>query len=468
MVLSHQVAGDGLEGRSAAGSVPAGSPVASMAGMDAGRPGRLGKHAGRWVTAAEAMQAIQSGDTVVLGHCCGEAQTLLAELAKRNGELRNVRIVDVLFLGDPFFCRPEYAGSFHHVSLFAGPKTRAPLNDGLVDFMPCFFNEVPSLWGREIPVDVALVTVSLPDADGFCSLGVAVDYTRRAVEVAHTVIAEVNSTMPRIPGDCMVHVSDIDYLVETDRPIITVGRAVASEDERLAGENVAALIEDGATLQLGIGAMPEVVCSRLVDRRDLGVHSEMISDGVMELVERGVITGARKTLHPGKIIATFIMGSRKLYDWLDLNPMMEMHPVSYTNNAYVIGQNRNMVSVNAALEVDLLGQVCADTLGTYQFSGVGGQVDFVRGARLSEGGKAVIVLTSTARNGEVSRIVPMLKPGATVTTSRNDVDYIVTEYGAARLHGLTARERIGALIGIAHPKFRDDLARQAAETFRWC
>jgi 4-hydroxybutyrate CoA-transferase len=334
--------------------------------------------------------------------------------------------------------------------------------------MPCFFSQVPSQLGAYLPADVAFISVSPPDPDGFCSLGVSVDYSRRAAQVCRTVIAEVNPTMPRLSGDCLVHVSAIDYLVPVDRPIPEVPPSPPSDAERRTGENAAELIDDGATIQIGIGAMPEVVCSRLSDRRDLGVHSEMISDAVMDLVAAGAITNAKKTLHPGKIIATFVMGSRRLYDWLDGNPLVEMHPVSYTNNPAVIAQNRKMVAVNAAMEVDLLGQVCADTLGPYQYSGVGGQVDFVRGARLSEGGKAVIVMTSTARNGEVSRIVPTLKTGAVVTTSRNDVDYVVTEYGVAKLHGKTVRQRMRALIDIAHPEYRAGLERAAFDVYGIC
>ncbi len=424
--------------------------------------------AGARTTAAEAVKAVKSGDTIIISHACGEPRVLPGELAKRAGELRDVRTACVLVLGDAPYCRPEYAGSFRHISLFCGSKVRTAVNEGCADFMPCFFSQVPSLLGSALPVDVAMVSVSPPDRQGFCSLGVSVDYAKRAVERARTVIAEINPTMPYIHGDCMVHLSEIDYPVEVDQPIFELPASTPTEAEQRAGEHVADLIEDGDCLQVGIGAMPEVVCSRLTGRRDLGVHSEMISDGVMDLVERGAITGARKTLHPGKIIATFIMGSRKLYDWLDDNPLVEMHTVDYTNNAAVIAQNRQMVSINAALEVDLLGQVCADTLGPRQYSGVGGQVDFVRGARLSDGGKAVIVLTSTACQGQVSRIVPMLKPGAAVTTSRNDVDYVVTEYGAAKLHGKTVRERMQALIEIAHPRFREDLARQAWEIYRLC
>jgi 4-hydroxybutyrate CoA-transferase len=423
---------------------------------------------GRWVTPAEAVQAVQSGDTVVLSHACGEPRVLPGALVQRAGELHDVKVVSVLVLGDAPYCRPEYAGSFRHISLFAGARVRDTVNGGRADFMPCFFGQVPALLGDLLPVDVAMVSVSPPDRDGWCSLGVSTDYARKAVMVARTAIAEVNPSMPRLHGDSMIHLSHFDYLVEVDTPIFEVGRPVASVEECQAGAYVADLIEDGDTIQVGIGALPEVVCGRLNDRRDLGIHSEMISDGVRDLVEMGVITNAAKTLHPGKIIATFIMGSRSLYDWLDGNTLVEMHTVDYTNNPYVISQNRHMVSVNAALEVDLLGQVCADTLGPMQFSGVGGQVDFVRGARLSEGGRAIIVMTATARNGEVSRIVPVLKPGGVVTTSRNDVDYVVTEYGAAKLHGKTVRERMRALIDIAHPKFREDLSRQAYEFYHQC
>lgn len=416
---------------------------------------------GHWVTAAEAVRAVRSGDTIMVANACGEPRTVMEALAERATELHGVRTAAILVLGRPSYLRPEIADNIRHVSLFCSTGTRIAVNEGWADFMPCFFSQVPSIIGTHIPADVAFVSVSPPDEAGYCSLGVSVDYSLRATQVCRTVIAEVNPSMPRLFGDCMVHVSDIDYLVEVDRPIPEVPPSPPTDEERRTGELAAALIEDGATLQIGIGAMPEVVCSRLRDRKDLGVHSEMISDAVMDLVCEGVITNARKTLHPGKIVATFIMGSRRLYDWLDRNPLVEMHPVSYTNNPAVISQNRKMVAVNAALEVDLLGQVCSDTLGQDQYSGVGGQVDFVRGARLSEGGKAIIVLTSTARNGTISRIVPVLKHGAVVTTSRNDVDYVVTEYGAAQLHGKTVRGRMQALIDIAHPDFREGLEREA-------
>jgi 4-hydroxybutyrate CoA-transferase len=421
---------------------------------------------GHWTTAAEAVKAVRSGDTIMVANACGEPRTVLEALADRADELRDVRTAAILVLGEPSYLRPEISSSIRHISLFCSTKTRRAVSEGWGDFMPCFFSQVPALLGKHLPADVAMVSVSPPDEAGFCSLGVSVDYSRRAVQVCRTVIAEVNPSMPRLLGDCLVHVSEIDYLVPVDRPIPEVPPSPPTGAERKTGENAAELIEDGATLQIGIGAMPEVVCSRLRDRKDLGVHSEMISDAVMDLVCEGVITNARKSLHPGKIIATFIMGSRRLYNWLDRNPLIEMHPVSYTNNPAVIAQNRNMVAVNAALEVDLLGQVCSDSLGPYQYSGVGGQVDFVRGARLSEGGKAVIVLTSTARDGTVSRIVPTLKRGAAVTTSRNDVDYVVTEYGVAQLHGKTNRERMAALINIAHPDYQEELEREGHALYK--
>jgi 4-hydroxybutyrate CoA-transferase len=292
-----------------------------------------------------------------------------------------------------------------------------------------------------------------------------VDYTKKAVESAKVVIAEVNATMPRTHGDSFVHVNDIDYFVEVDQPIHELKGAELTEVERNIGRNVAELIEDGCCLQLGIGGIPDAVLSHLEGFSDLGVHSEMISDGVKRLVEKGVITGRRKTLHKGKVVVNFLMGSRGFYDWVHDNPIIEMHTVDYTNNPYIIARNRNMIAINSALEVDLLGQVCADTLGPMQFSGVGGQLDFVRGARMSVGGKAVIALPGMAKGG-VSRIVPTLKQGAAVTTSRNDVDYVVTDYGVASLKGKTVRERMRSLIGIAHPDAREDLSRKAYDVYR--
>lgn len=326
------------------------------------------------------------------------------------------------------------------------------------------FSEIPFLFETHLPVDVAMVSVSPPDRNGFCSLGVSVDYTRRAVDSAKIVIAEVNRTMPRTHGESFLHVSEIDYFVEVDVPIHELKTAELTDVEKNIGRHVAELIGDGCCLQLGIGGIPDAVLTYLTDFKDLGVHSEMISDGVMKLVNAGVITGRKKTIHRGKIVVNFLMGSRAFYDWVDDNPVIEMRTVDYTNNPYIVAQNKNMVAINSALEVDLLGQVCADTLGPKQFSGVGGQLDFVRGARMSEGGKAIIALPSAAKGG-VSRISPVLKQGAAVTTSRNDVDYVVTDQGIAALKGKTVRDRMRALINIAHPDAREQLEKQAYEIY---
>jgi 4-hydroxybutyrate CoA-transferase len=414
-------------------------------------------------TAQKAVQVVKSGDRIVFSHACGEPRILPGELVKRSAELREVQIVHMVPMGDGLYCRPEQAASFRHVSLFAGGPTREAIWEDRADYIPCHNSRIPSLLGTALPVDVAMVTVSPPDAAGFCSLGVSVDYTKKGVECARTVIAEVNPHMPRTHGDSFVHVSRIDRLVEVDLPIYELRKKKMTEVEEEIGRHAAELIEDESCLQLGIGGIPDAVLANLGHFRDLGIHSEMVADGVMDLVEKGVITGDRKTLHKGKIIITFLMGSKKFYEWVHDNPMIEMHTVDYTNNPFLIAQNKKMISINSALEVDLLGQVCADSLGPRQFSGVGGQVDFVRGAKMSEGGKAIIALPSTAKDS--SRIVPVLKEGAAVTTSRNDVDYVVTEFGIAPLFGKTRRERMKALIQIAHPKFQETLAQKALEIY---
>jgi 4-hydroxybutyrate CoA-transferase len=414
-------------------------------------------------TAEKAARAVQSGDRIVFSHACGEPRILPGELVKRSGELREVQIVHMVPMGDGLYCRPEKAASFRHVSLFAGGPTREAIWEDRADYIPCHNSHIPSLLGTALPVDVAMVTVSPPDPAGFCSLGVSVDYTKKGVECARTVIAEVNPNMPRTHGDSFIHVSRIDHLVEVDLPIYELRKKKMTQVEEAIGKHAAELIEDESCLQLGIGGIPDAVLANLGHFRDLGIHSEMVADGVMDLVEKGVITGDRKTLHKGKIIVTFLMGSKKFYEWVHDNPMIEMHTVDYTNNPFLIAQNKKMISINSALEVDLLGQVCADSLGPRQFSGVGGQVDFIRGAKVSEGGKAIIALPSTAKDS--SRVVPVLKEGAAVTTSRNDVDYVVTEFGIAPLFGKTRRERMKALIQIAHPKFQGDLARKAFEIY---
>ncbi|HQJ93573.1 MAG TPA: acetyl-CoA hydrolase/transferase C-terminal domain-containing protein [Syntrophorhabdaceae bacterium] len=416
-------------------------------------------------SAEEAVQKVKSGDRIVFSHACGEPRVLPATLMKRVDELTGVQIVHMVPMGEALYCRPEYAGSFRHVALFSGAPTREAIWENRADYVPYVFSEIPFLFDSVLPVDVAMVTVSPPDKNGFCSLGVSVDYTKKAVESAKIVIAEINKAMPRTHGDSFVHVSEIDCFVEVDIPIAELKATELTDVEINIGKYVTELIEDGSCLQLGIGGIPDAVLKNLGSLKDLGVHSEMISDGVKHLVEKGIINGRKKNFHKDKIVITFLMGSREFYDWVDDNPIIEMRTVDYTNNPYIIAQNKNMVAINSALEVDLLGQVCADTIGPKQFSGVGGQLDFVRGARMSEGGKAVIALPSTAKGG-ISRIVPTLKEGAAVTTSRNDVDYVVTDYGIASLKGKTVRDRMKALINIAHPNVREELQKKAYEVYR--
>jgi 4-hydroxybutyrate CoA-transferase len=414
-------------------------------------------------TAEEAAQKVRSGDRIVFSHACGEPRVLPGALIKRAAELRNVEIVHMVPMSEALYCRPEYASSFRHVSLFSGPATREAIWENRADYLPCVFREIPFLFESKLPPDVAMVSVSPPDKNGLCSLGVSVDYTKKALETARMVMAEVNPTMPRTHGESFIPLSDIHYFIEVMEPIAELKSSPLTEVEKNIGRYVAELIDDGSCLQLGIGGIPDAVLIYLTGFKDLGVHSEMISDGVKILVEKGVITGRKKMIHKGKIVVTFLMGSRAFYNWVDDNPMIEMHPVDYTNNPQVIAGNKKMIAINSALEVDLLGQVCADTLGSKQFAGVGGQLDFVRGAGMSEGGKAIIALPSTAK--DISRIVPTLKMGAAVTTSRNDVDYVVTEYGIAALKGKTVRGRMKALISIAPPVWREELTKQAFEIY---
>ena len=415
-------------------------------------------------TAKEAVKVIKPGDRIVFSHACGEPRTLPGELVKRAKELKNVEIVHMVPMGEALYCRPELAESFRHVSLFAGNPTRKAIWDNRADYIPRHNSQIPSLLGTVLPVDVAMVSVSPPDHSGFCSLGVSVDYTKKGVECARVVIAEVNRKMPRTHGDSFIHISEIDSLVEVDLPVYELEKREMTEVEERIGKYAAELIEDESCLQLGIGGIPDAVLANLTSFKDLGIHSEMVADGVKNLVEKGVITGSKKTLHKGKIVISFLMGSSEFYEWVNDNPMIEMHTVDYTNNPFIIAQNRKMIAINSALEVDLLGQVCADTLGPKQFSGVGGQVDFVRGAKMSEGGKAIIALPSTAK-GEISRIFPVFKEGAAVTTSRNDVDYVVSEFGIAALAGKTVKERMKALLNIAQPNFREELEKQAYEIY---
>jgi 4-hydroxybutyrate CoA-transferase len=355
------------------------------------------------------------------------------------------------------------AKSFRHNGFFLGKSTRQAVEDGRGDFTPCFFHEIPRLFKQRImPVDVALIQVTPPDADGFCSYGVSADYTQAAAENAAIVIAQMNPRLPRTGGS-KISLDALTYIVETDEPILELPAPKIGEVERRIGEHVASLIPDGATLQLGIGAIPDAVLLFLTEKKDLGIHSEMFSDGVVHLVELGVINNKKKTINRDKFVATFLMGSRKLYDFVDNNPAVEMAPVDYVNDPYVIGRHDNMISINSALQVDLFGQVNAEMIGPRQFSGIGGQVDFVRGASRSNGGKSIIAMPSTAARGTVSRICVALDGGAAVTTSRTDIHYVVTEYGIADLRGKTLKQRADALIGIAHPDFRGTLRSAIAK-----
>lgn len=419
----------------------------------------------RTVDAAEAVAVVRSGDRVFIHSVAAAPQALITALAARAPALRGVEVVQLHTEGPAPYAAPELAASFRVNALFVGKNVRDAVARGQGDYVPIFLSEVPALFrSRAMPLDVALISVSPPDRHGYCTLGPSVDATRAAVQSARTVVAQVNANLPRTHGDALVHVDDIDLAVWQDDPVPEVRQANLTGLERTIGNYVASLVEDGATLQLGIGAIPEAVLAALADHEDLGVHTEMFSDGVVELVRRGVITGARKRNHPGKVVASFVMGTRDLYDFVDDNPSVLLLDVAYTNDTAVIRRNPAVTAINSALEIDLTGQVCADSLGTYQYSGVGGQMDFIRGASLSERGKPIIAMPSATSRGE-SRIVPFLKPGAGVVTTRAHVNYVVTEHGVASLYGKNLRQRARALIGIAHPSHREALERAAWERF---
>jgi acyl-CoA hydrolase/RimJ/RimL family protein N-acetyltransferase len=422
------------------------------------------RYADRICTAAEAVREVRKGQRVLIGSGCAEPQLLSEALAERGDELADTQIVHLLTLGTAPYAQPKFQKGFRHNALFIGANVRDAIAEGRADFTPVFLSEVPALMrSGQIPIHVALVSVSPPDEHGYCSYGVAVDVVKAAVECAQLVVAEVNENMPRALGDSFVHISKLHRLVPSREPVLELHVGEPDDVATRIGRNIVDLIEDGSTLQLGIGTIPDAVLSALKGKKNLGIHTEMFSDGVIDLVESGVINGEKKTLHPGKIIASFVLGTRRLFDFIDNNPMCEFHPTEYTNDPFIVAQNEKMVSINSALQVDLTGQVCADSLGTYFYSGIGGQVDFVRGAARSKGGKPIIALPSTAKNGTISRIAATLLPGAGVVTSRGDVHYVVTEWGVAYLHGKTIRERAMALIHIAHPKFREQLMAEARE-----
>ncbi len=419
----------------------------------------------RKVSAEEAVSVIKPGDRVYVHSVAAAPRTLIRAMTARARELRVVEIVQLHTEGDAPYAAPELAKSFRVNALFVGDNVRQAVQEGRADYLPVFLSEVPQLFrGGLLPLDVALVQVSPPDRHGFCSLGVSVDATRAAVQTARTVVAQVNPRMPRTHGDGLIHADAIDFLVEVDEPIHELPPAPLTDVERAIGRHCAELVDDGATLQLGIGAIPDATLASLRDHQRLGIHTEMLSEGVVDLVERGVVTGEAKRIHPGKIVAGFALGTRKLYDFLDDNPLVAMLDIAYVNDTEVIRRNPRVTAINSAIEVDLTGQVCADTIGDLQYSGVGGQMDFIRGASLSEGGKPIIALPSTTTTGE-SRIVSHLKAGAGIVTTRAHVHYVVTEHGIADLFGKNLRQRAAALIAIAHPSHRDTLAAEARRRF---
>lgn len=419
----------------------------------------------KYTTAEEAVKLINSGDRVFVHSVAAAPQPLINAMTDRAPELENIEVIHLHTEGDAPYVKPELSDTFRTNALFVGANVRKAVNEGSADYLPIFLSEVPGLFRKNIlPVDMALVQVSPPDKHGYCSLGVSVDASRAALQSAKKAIALVNPNMPRTHGDGIFHASRFNALVKSDEALHELNIPEPNETEQQIGNNCAELIEDGATLQMGIGAIPNAVLKALHGHKDLGIHTEMFSDGVIELVEKGVITGKKKAKHPEKIVASFVMGSRKLYDFVDDNPMIAMLDVAYVNDTAVIRKNPKVTAINSAIEVDITGQVCADSIGTYHYSGVGGQMDFIRGASLSDGGKPIIALPSVTGKGQ-SKIVPHLKQGAGVVTTRAHVHYVVTEYGVANLYGKNLHQRAKALIDIAHPDHRGSLKEAASERF---
>lgn len=418
------------------------------------------------VDAEQAVSVIKSGDRVFIHTAAAAPQQLIKAMVARAPELRRVEVVHLHTEGEAPYVSPEYAESFRHNAFFVAKNVRKALETGEADYIPVFLSEVPGLFRKRVlQLDVAMVQVSPPDKHGFCSLGTSVDASRAAVETAKRVIAQINPNMPRTHGDGVIHINQIDYAVDVDDPLPEHAPAVLTDVEKAIGRHCASLIDDGATIQMGIGAIPDAVLASLGNHRDLGIHTEMFAEGVIDLIEKGVITGMKKRVHPGKVVSSFLMGTRRLYDFVDDNPQIAMLDVAYVNDTAVIRRNPKVTAINSCIEVDLTGQVVSDSIGMRHYSGVGGQMDFIRGASLSEGGKPIIALPSTTKRGE-SRIVACLKPGASVVTTRAHVHYIVTEYGVAYLYGKNLRQRAKALIEIAHPDHREELERQAYERFK--
>lgn len=424
------------------------------------------------VSADEAVRVIKSGDNVIIQPGCAAPLELIRAMVRRKDELYDVNIYHILIVGDLPYTQPGMEKHFKHKAFFIGANSRQAVNEGRAEFIPIPLSEVTLLFKKGIiQADVALINVSPPDEHGFCSYGIDVGNIKTPAEKAKIVIAQINKEMPRGLGNSFIHINKIDYIVEHTEPLMELPQVDPNatpqqlEVYEKIGLYVSEMIEDGSTLQMGIGAIPDAVLKNLHNKNDLGIHTEMFSDGIVDLVEEGVINGEAKTLHPGKIIAGFVLGTKKSFNYIDNNPIFEFHPQEYVNNPFIIAQNRKMVAINSAIEIDLTGQVCADSIGTKFYSGIGGQLDFIRGAAHSEGGKPIIALPSTTKDLKHSRIVPTLKPGAGVVTTRGDVHYVVTEYGVAHLFGKSIQERARALINIAHPKFRDELTEFAKQTY---
>lgn len=432
--------------------------------------GWIQKYNSKTVTAEKALEVLKSGDNVVIQPGCAAPFELIRAMVNRKDELRDVTVYHILIVGDLPYLEPGMEKHFKHKAFFIGGNARKAVNEGRSEFIPIFLSEVTMLFKKGIiQSDVALIQVSPPDEHGFCSYGIDVGNIKTPAEKAKVVIAQVNPEMPRGLGNSFIHVNKIDYIVEHTAPLLELPQVDPNCSPEMLkvydkiGENIAGMIEDGSTLQMGIGAIPDSVLKYLHNHKDLGIHTEMFSDGIVELVEEGIINGEKKTLHPGKIIAGFCLGTKKSYEFIDNNPVIEFHPQEYVNDPFVIAKNNKMVAINSAIEVDLTGQVCSDSIGTKFYSGIGGQVDFIRGAAHSDGGKPIIALPSSTKDGKISRIVPTLKPGAGVVTSRGDVHYVVTEFGIAELYGKTVQERAKALIEVAHPDFREELTAYASK-----
>jgi 4-hydroxybutyrate CoA-transferase len=418
-------------------------------------------------TADEALRCVQSGIRVYIQPGCAEPETLVEALMRRAPDVRDVEIVHMMTMGAAPYVAPEMVGHFRHNAMFIGGNVREAINDGRADYTPIYLSEIEGLFETGVmPIDVALLQLSPPDPHGFCSFGVGVDTSLTAAKYARYVVAQINDQMPRTYGDSFIHVTDLHAIVDSCRPLCEMKQPLITDMHKAIARNVADLIEDGAVLQTGIGGIPDAVLPFLMDRKDLAIHSELVSNGLIPLIEAGVITGARKNFKPRKIILGFAIGTKRLFDFLDNNPIFEFHPTAYTNDPELIARNDDMVAINSALQIDLTGQVCSDSIGSQFYSGIGGQVDFLRGDARSKGGKSIITISSTAKDGTISRIVPMLSPGAGVVTSRGLIRYVVTEYGVAYLHGKTIRQRAQALIDISHPKFREELY-QFCEKTKW-